>query len=253
MNADLIGPQKWSPTFRWLLIALVFLAHIGFIFALGDRKPHKSRLLPPGIALGLAPAENELLALNNASLLALPHRQSFSGEAWLKPAVVEFEPYRWEEPSRELDLTASDLGSVFLQFMQTNRFVSFPFPTKLTPQPPSPSAIKAEFILPTNSSLTLSAEFKDRRLLNPPNLQPMAATDLLTNTVVQVLVTTEGDVMSYTLLSRSGSAEADKLAIEFSKQARFEKQRIGAPVLKKGNLIFEWFTVPKSADPKTAR
>lgn len=250
MNAVPLQPRKWSSTFRWIVISLIFVVHIGLIFALGDRKALTARPPSNGIALSLASEETELFALNNASLLALPHHQGFAGEAWLQPPAIQFPPFRWIEPSRELPLAVRDLGVAFSEFMQTNVFASLQFQIKPPSDLPLPVASEITLAGPNTSVLVLGGDIRGRRLLHPPALQPIPTTDLLTNTVVQVLVTPEGEVMSFTLMSRSGSPAADQRAIEVSRAARFDRQRVGPPGLRKGALIFEWHGVPAPAAAK---
>ena len=103
---------------------------------------------------------------------------------------------------------------------------------------------------PANSTLRVADDLANRRLLNPPELQPWAAADLLTNTVVQVLVNAEGNVVTHTLLAPgSGDPKADQRALALARTARFQPLRGAAPALTLGVLIFEWRTVPLTNTP----
>src|SRR5437773_6757094 len=103
-----LSPAPW-PRHRWgLLIALVFAAHVGLIFAFGDRHPIMPR--PPGPApeLRLAIGSNELLALRDPTLFALPHPKGFAAAAWREISQTGFPPFRWTEPPRWLVLPVSN-------------------------------------------------------------------------------------------------------------------------------------------------
>ncbi len=99
----------------------------------------------------------------------------------------------------------------------------------------------------------LEGPLAQRRWLNPPVLPPQPFSDLLPDTVVQVVVGTEGRTVSPALLSPvpNVSPEADRLALETARSARFEPMKdegsAGAkPPLQKltwGKMIFQWHTV----------
>jgi TonB family protein len=249
MNSAVTEPRAWSPARRSLLIMLVFAAHVGLILALGNRNPVRPRPPAPAPSLSLAPDSSELLELNDPTLFALPHRQGFAGAAWLKIPTVQFPPFRWTEPPRLLPLPIADLGVTFAQFMRTNVFVSRQFETKPAPDLPLPVAQEFAVAPTTNSTLRVAGDLVNRRLLNPPQLQPWPALDLLTNTVVQVLVNAEGNVVSPTLLTVSGSKPADQSALDIARAARFEPLRRSSPALTVGALIFEWHTEPLTNAP----
>ena len=104
-----LSPAPW-PRHRWgTLIALAFAAHVGLIFAFGDRRPVVSR--PPGPApeLRLAIGSNELLALHDPTLFALPHPRGFTAAAWREISQTVFPPFRWAEPPHWLALPKTTL------------------------------------------------------------------------------------------------------------------------------------------------
>src|SRR5437764_1020330 len=119
-------PQAWRPGRWWLFIALVFGGQLALIFWLGDYSPIRPR--PPAAApvfhvAGRIPGE--LLALDDPTLFALPHRQSFSGAAWLRIPSLKFRSFDWSEPTNWLSLPALELGGVLNRFIETNRFDSW--------------------------------------------------------------------------------------------------------------------------------
>lgn len=252
MNSTPTEPPAWSPARRWLLILLVFLVHIGLIAAFTDRKPPLRRAPAPAPVLGLASAENELLALNDPTLFALPHRQSFAGEAWLKPTTNTVAPFRWSEPPRLRSLPGGALGAAFTQFMATNSFPSLAFATKPAPDVLPPAAVEIGAPAPSNSTLRITGALAPRRWLNRPVLPSFHASDLVTNSVAQVLVNADGLVFSATLLVASGVKAADQRALDLARAARFEPVHGTQPSLTFGMMIFEWHTEPPLAEAKPA-
>ncbi len=195
---------------------------------------------------------NELLTLNDPTLFALPHRQGFSGSAWLKMPRMNFPSFDWSEPTNWLALPVVQLGAVFGRFMETNHFDSWHPPAN-----PEPDLGLPEFFSLTTtageSKLRLEGGLARRRLLMPPKLSSWPHKDLLTNSVVQVLLDGEGRPISVRLLPPgSGKAEADQQALEVAKAARFDAvngsgpRRIANPLanLNWGHMIFEWHTLP---------
>jgi hypothetical protein len=104
--------------------------------------------------------------------------------------------------------------------------------------------------LVTASTLRLSGELASRRLLVAPELRPWPSTEILSNSVVQLLVGADGRPISALLLKPgSASTEADQYALRSATKVRFESIN-GADPLKPlaaialGQMIFEWQTVP---------
>jgi TonB family protein len=102
------------------------------------------------------------------------------------------------------------------------------------------------------STLLLEGDLARRRLITPLTLRSWPNPDILTNTVVRIAVDAEGRPVSPTLLSGSGSSEADQYALEQARAARFEPVRRNpaetAPrsttPLSWGRLVFRWQTLP---------
>src|SRR4051812_40075396 len=88
---------------RWLrgkilvAIVLVFALQVALIFALSSRPPVAAppRVVPHAIQPGHE--SGELLELMDPTLFALPHRETFSGEAWLRIPPQEFQQPIWSE------------------------------------------------------------------------------------------------------------------------------------------------------------
>jgi hypothetical protein len=232
------------------MILLVFGLHVALIFAFSERKAAASR--PVKVARARWVGErDELLKLNDPTLLALPHARGFAAPAWLPVPRLEFAPFKWTESPRFLALPVAQLGATFLEFMQTNTFARLeleilPAPELILPELPP------LFTPPTRSELRVRGDLSERHLLNPPELPSWPAADLLTNSVVRAQVDAAGNVHSFTLVAPgSGSKAADQRALELTRLLRFaplsQPPVISADPtgrLTSGTLIFEWHTVP---------
>ncbi len=267
MNAATLAPRPWSHRRWWTLVALVFAAHLALIFILGKRKPvtprspafaptlslafHSNELFALSVKdptlLRLAATSDELLALSDPTLFALPQRRGFAGGTRLQPPD---EAFRWTEPARMLELPVDKLGTTFAQVVHAS--VRPPFEFEIKPAPDVSPVVRPDFQPPVSqrSTLKLADGLAQRRLLNPPALPSWPAADLLTNNVAQVLVDADGQVISAKLVFTppgSGSAAADHWALTAARNARFDPQRAGAEKLALGLMIFEWHTVPLPA------
>jgi hypothetical protein len=103
------------------------------------------------------------------------------------------------------------------------------------------------------SRLRVEGDLAQLRLLTPLHLPPQTNADILTNTVVQMVVDAQGYPFSSVILAGqgSGSSEADQMALtNFSKAIRFAPVEEAGPgmiapdKMISGRLIFEWQTVP---------
>ncbi len=236
----------------WMAIGLVFAAQVGVAFWLGNPPPVKQFHPPPAPVIHMAASgSQDLLAVMDPTLFVLPHRDTFSGGAWLKMTPSTFSPTNWTEPARPLELARERLGATFVAFMQTNLPLRF--------QPRIDSSLDMEDAAPAPlqpisvpSRLVVEGDLARLRLLTPLHLPPQTNTDLLTNTVVQMVVDAQGYPFSSIILRPgSGSQDADLMALtNFAKAIRFappEAAALGtipADKMTSGRLVFEWQTVP---------
>ena len=215
----------------------------------GARKQIVPRTVTNAPTLKLADGSNELLALNDPTLFALPHPEDFAGGMWSPAPVVEPPTFRWTESPRWLPLSADELVAVFNRFMQTNQFAGLALEFK----PPPNSARRWcpwSRRSPKASTLRVEGDLARRRLLTPMNLPSWPYADVIAPSRVQVLVDDAGDVVSAVLLPSDNSLEvlghydaADQRALELARAARFAP----ASHLTIGQLIFNWRTVPPPA------
>ncbi len=251
MSPDEPSSRGWTRRRWWSVVILVFTVQLSFIAWLGQRTPILPRPAAPAPMLQLAGRSGaELVALTDPTLFVLPHQEGFSGEAWLRATNQEYRPFVWDEPLNWLQPPAEQLGITFEQFVRTNAFPSLPSTPRLEPElafAPPAAPIEA-----AQSIVRLAGELRGRQLLNPPELPSWPAADLLTNSIVQILLGPEGRPRSYTLLVSSGLKEADLYALAQARAARFQSLASSdlapgtSPLagLIWGQLIFEWQTVP---------
>ena len=251
MNAHLLREAGWKSG-RWLsAILLVFILQVVLIFLLGERP----RVIPipngNGFAWRLAgPAWGEILALQDPTLFLLPHRNGFSGPAWMKTPGLPASAFFWTEGPRLLTLSDRDLGSPFNRFIATNKFGTqrrqpLQEPTIALPEVPK------RILLPASSSLRVEGPLAGRSFVTKPQLRSWAHTELLTNSVIQLLIDEEGKpVTPGTLLVSSGYAAADTYALEQVRTTRFTPlANTAAQSNTWGLLIFEWTTLPVTNAP----
>ena len=242
---------------RWLItVLLVFVIQLGLIFCLSDKTRPRARPSAAAPMLRLrASGSTELLDLMDPTWFALPHRQGFSGPAWMTAPGFPTNKFSWSEELRPLGLRTQDLGAAFNRFVATNDFAGFQ--TLAPPEPALALPAITPWAAPSSSSLRIEGRLAQRRLLTPLSLTNWPHTDLLTNSVVQLLVDAEGrPVSGGTLLSSSGLPAADQHALELATAARFNSVAEGGPTgpadrLTWGILIFEWknLSVPATNDP----
>jgi hypothetical protein len=250
MNAAPTVPKEraWTRQ-RWALcIGIAYAAHVGFIFALGDRTPVVPRTIVNAPAMQFTAHRSEREQLDDPTLFALPHRNGFAGAAWLRRPQIEFAPFRWTESPRLLALSGDQLGATFQQQLAPKGFKRLEVESLPPPEPTALPPRDRAFITARRSAASLGGEIAHRRWLNVPTALPSwPAADWLTNSVVQVWVDADGQILSPALLlPGSGSKEADQLAIKLARTARFTPVPGSRARLNSGTLVFEWHTMPQT-------
>ena len=240
-----VETQGWSRQRWWLTILSVLLLQAALVVLLENPSPDQPRppVRPPAIhlreSISLIP-----LAVNDPTLFVLPHREGFSGGAWLNQMFApNFSPADWTEPLRWLKLSADNLGGNFREFLAANAAPEFQTIPSVEPAFTTPRLF-AMPEPPAQSVFQIDGNLAHRRLLAPPELRAWTNADLLTNSVVQLLVNAAGNPVSTVLLSGSGSTEADQFALAFARAAQFEPSAAAAENLTIGTMIFRWTTLP---------
>jgi hypothetical protein len=252
MTCAPVEPRPWSLR-RWGgIVALILVVQLGLIFWLGGTTPIRPGPAAAGFTLHLAtPASAELRALNDPTLFTLPHPEGFSGPAWQRVSRPEFRPFEWSAPTNRLALALDRLGTVFNRLVGRNHFSAPQIPAQPEADPTLPD-LPPLALLADRSVLQLEDGLAQRRLLAPLKLKSWTNTNMLSNTIIQIIVDAEGRPVSPTLLSGSGWAEADQYALELARAARFEPvsrnpaETDANPTahLSWGKMIFRWHTIP---------
>jgi hypothetical protein len=252
MTSASVEPRPWSLR-RWGgMVVLVFLVQLGLIFWLGTRTPILPRPAAAALTLHLAaPASAELQALYDPTLFTLPHAEGFSGQAWQRVRRPEFRSFEWSAPPNRLPRAVDQIGAVFTRLVETSFIDTLRQPAQSEPNPTLPN-LPPLALLQDQSVLQLEDGLAQRRLLAPLQLKSWSNPDILTDTVVQVVVDAEGRPVSPTLLSGSGLAAADQYALDQARAARFEPlsrnpaEAAPNPMarLNWGKMIFRWHTLP---------
>jgi TonB family protein len=248
-----VEPRPWPRRRWWTLVALAFSIQLGLIFWLSDRSPvppHRPAIFPALRLAGNAAAE--LLALNDPTLFALPHRQGFSGLAWLGIPRPPFRSFEWSEEPCWLQFSVQPPGVAFNPVAEIDNLSLRSTLARPEPEPTLPESLPLA-AGPTQSTLRVEGDLAGRKLIQPIALPSWPYKDILTNSVVQVVVDSEGRPVSVpVLLSSSGYNEADKHALQQTKTARFESVSHDGPgttpdllaQLSWGKLVFVWHTLP---------
>jgi hypothetical protein len=258
MTSAVVEPGAWSAGRWWTSIAFVFVLQVVLLVLLEDRSPPVPRKAATAPAFRLSgPRSAGWLEIEDPTLFALPHRQGFSGQAWLQIPPLQFPTDGGPEPMRYLLLQTPELGARFRTFVETNPVPAFPVIAMLEAELTLPPQLTLTPVS-TPSRLRLQGDLARRQLLSKPALSPWPHSDLLTNSVVQLLVDAQGNTFSAVLLPPgSGSTNADQRALQFARTARFKPEpappgRNQDPLagLTIGTMVFEWQTVPVSATNK---
>ena len=259
MNPIPLEPARWTRR-RWLhTIGAVFALQIGLVAYLGqrDQRPPERPIFRTAIQMIVDESAAQQLAALTASedptLLALPHLQGFSGAAWLRFAPLAFQPEQWDEPPHGLALADRSLGSTFSRFLVTNAVSPLLVPEKPIPPLPRYEPHFPNEPVQAQSRLRMEGDLAARPLVAPLQLKSWAHSEILSNSVVQIVVDAGGSTFSPVLLTGCGLDEADLYALKLASSAHFRplpgdaNGREGAGHLAWGKLIFQWHTLPVPA------
>jgi hypothetical protein len=246
MNEISLRQTSWGLR-GWIgVVGFIFILQLVFIFWLGERPRIRTQSAGnPFVWRKAGPAWDEIIALHDPTLFLLPHLQGFSGQAWMRTPGLPAASFFWTEPPRLLTLSDRELGHTFNRFVATNnwrpfRTLQFPDPTINLPEPTK------RVVLPAASSLRIEGPLATRSLATKPQLRSWSHSDILTNSVVQLVIDEQGrPVTPGTLLVSSGLPDADRYALEQVRMTRFNplKESVtNSPAngLTWGLLIFEW-------------
>lgn len=252
MTTRFVKPDEvpWTEL-RWRkLVALIFLIQLGLLFWAGNPvKPPVAKGKASRFVLlirELSPRDwEEKVLVNDPMLFSLPDPRGFSGKAWSHTPHPVPPAAEWNEPVRLLKLDERSLAMGVTQFIQTNngsspRRIEKPFP-KIENFPILPNETSA-----LRSELRVEGVLARRALLSEVSLPLWKNSQLLNNTIVEVMVNEDGQVLPGRILARSGVEGADALALEIARKLRFQSKPGGqvkelfSRGIEWGKLVFEW-------------
>jgi TonB family protein len=229
----------------------LFVLQAVLLLVFADRASHADSPAPLRthfLALGSPVREDQLLNaffVGDPSVFAWPGVHGFSGRAWLSQRPTPYRPSNRLEAPAWLALDLSRLGStspagtvraaapLFLDLAGQMAPPLEPLPVFLPPA-----------VVQTQSVFRLQGDVRQRWTGPPPLLPPQPSAQLLTNSVVEIAIDAEGNVLVHRLLARSGSAAADEAALAAAKALRFLPS--AAPEALWGQAIFEWHTIQET-------
>ena len=242
--------RPWARRRFQVFILLFFAAQVLFVVVFSERRAAALKPAPFGTGIHLVSDQwsvEQLAAFSefsDPSVFALPTLDGFSRSGWLMYNTVpdEFaetpgEP-KWLEPDPEA------LGTQFTEYVATNTVAPLRIGDQL-PEivgQPRPSA-ELEF---PKSELRMGGTLARRKLIATPNLPSWPHTEVLTNSVVHLVVEADGTPISAALIASSGLKDADNYALAASKRLRFRRGRAGETVAS-GTANFRWHTLPPGA------
>jgi hypothetical protein len=229
-----------------VLIALALGVHLGLIWFFGN----KNRIVPRQVShvprLQLANDQNQLIALEDPTLFALPNQKDFSSVTWSAIPVVAEPSFQWNESPRWLAPETNSPETVFKAFTRA------PAPLGMAPEakpPPVMTGTPAQMggAMPDASSLEILGDLTGRGLLSTVDLPSLPYDNVIPASRVQVLVDPAGDVVSAVLLPPTDSTEAvercdaaDQQALVIARGLRFAP----GSQLNVGELDFCWHATP---------
>lgn len=238
----------WSPR-RWLCLCGTLLAlHVGAIWYFSAPAPasKKDAGFGPRMLWAADPAAahaiNSLPLLEQSVLFALPGNEGFSGSAWLAYRPQQGNWNDWVDAPEWLRISADRLGDGYRATAVTNTFAPLLIADKPMPRLLGFETLRVNDPPPARSALQILGTLAQRVVVNEVDLPAWPYTDLLTNTVVQVLVDGAGEVVTACILDSCGLKAADDHAMQQARAARFA---VAPPAerLTSGRLVFQWHTL----------
>jgi TonB family protein len=194
--------------------------------------------------------KRDQVTITDPALLALPSGASFAGEGWRQASDPRYKSPSWDEPPRWLAAREAPLGRLFLEARRPE------IGRGLTAEKPVPELARREVgqvRLARSTVVYLEGEFGGMLLLEPVKAPSVTHSNVLGETVVQVVVHPEGQVLSAIVLKSSGLRSVDGEALALARRARFRPGRgegadgeVGEARLERslvvGRMIFQWWT-----------
>jgi hypothetical protein len=268
------------PPRRWAIGITLLAALQAAVLHWGVRPPGPPRASPASdIRFAVAPDRDAALALETfpwltaPTLFAFPSLEGFSGAAWLRYETPTVPQRPLEDSPRWLEVQTEHFGRSLADAVRA----ATPVPSLVVDRQPvwRESSIPEESPRTGVSEMRVEGPLSSRRLLDPPALPVWPHPDLIADSIVQVVVSAGGRVMSASLVEREGQPSgapstpqasrlpaADDAALNIARTRRFAPLAIPRPtpawaesdILQWGRLVFQWQTVaPAPTNAPAAR
>ena len=205
---SLVTTNPWSRR-RWVATALGILGLQITAILLLDRQKLRTASAThfgPGVQFAMDAASTKRWIESPLSLdptvFGLPHSDGFSGTAWLDAQSMEYQAKEWTEPPRWLEPSPQYFGSFFASFVAEEK------PGVLRIADKSIPALNASDVWISSDAIAATTDLQAegaaaRRLIRPEtnSLPSWPHSDILSNTVVQIVIDAAGIPVSTTLLA----------------------------------------------------
>jgi TonB family protein len=234
--------EGWTQRKFYFVLAFVLAFHIALIFLFGSKKQAMPRPVTNVPHVQLAEDGNEFIALGDPTLFARPNAHDLVTVFWRRmPGIVQPD-FNWTEPPRYLPPAPEDFGAAFHDYMRSRGTVELVLNFKPEPKLILPD-LAFENAMPRVTTMQISGELGQRRLLHSDALPSLPRNDVLAPSVVQAVVDPSGNVASAVVLESNGDSDADRMALKLARDLRF----VSAPRLTLGEITFAWHTVPTNS------
>lgn len=215
--------RSWS-RLRWGLIigGLTLLqSALLLVFVRWPSLPTPRGPSGPDLVLSLAPAasptSDEDPFNSDPRTFALPDRVGFSGTAYRALPSPEYRLVEWRGNSRWLAIT--NAGARLGTAPNTPRPPARTSRAPLVSGPLNPAS--TPLVLQRDNATRVQGGLAGRTYQASGTLQPVAGTDILSATVIELQVSPGGDVLRARLTSSSGNREADLEGLRWARQLQF--------------------------------
>jgi TonB family protein len=256
--------EGWTRKKFFLVLGFVFAFHVALIILFGTKKQIAPRAVANVPNFQLAKESSELIALDDPTLFARPNARDVVSAYWRRMDPPGQPNFNWSENPRYLPPAPENIGAVSRDLAQKNRPAGFTLNFKPDPKPLAPAETSVDS-LPQDTTLAISSELAQRRLLNATALQltpingaatvsytapslVLALNDVIDPCQVQVWVDAAGNVASPVVLKSSGNNDADQRSLQLVRNLQFAP----ATDLTFGEITFVWHTVPTNAAPASS-
>jgi TonB family protein len=197
------------------------------------------------------PATSRLLAnsffATDPTLFSSASLHSFSGPAWLRIGPTTYSMPELDNPVRRLELDVEHLGA-----LSQSSLSRLPLPllpgTLAAPKVEQAPFLRVELpVVRTQSVARLTGSLAARASEPPSGLHRWPAPadlamPMVSNSVVEMAIDPDGEVVAARVLTRSGVEAADAEALRTARAMHFLPLASRAPAMEWGSLIIDWQT-----------